>query len=126
MVEAKSPQMSFQGLTAGVAFIIVAIAILVGWSTGDWSLLFPVLLLAFGVFGIMMGFVISATDRKRGFGVSDSAYILVWGCLLTLLGIAWFINGLVPGSAPLIIVMIFLFIGGAILAISLSRMRRKR
>lgn len=121
-----APKMSFQGLTAGASFIILAIAILIAWGSGDWWLLIPVLLLAFGIFGVVMGFVISATDRRRGFGVSDSAYILVWGCLLALLGVAWFINSAVPGSAPLILAMILLFVGGAVLAISLTRMRRAR
>ena len=126
MVEATGPRMSYQGITAGVGFIIVAIALLIGWSTEDWSLMFPVLLLAFGIYGMIMGFVISATDRSRGFGVSESAYILIWGSLLTLLGIAWFINGMVPGSAPVILAMIFIFIGGAILVLSLTKMRRNR
>jgi len=121
-----APKMSFQGLTAGVLFLIVAVAILVAWMAEDWWLLIPVCLICGGVYAIIMGFVISKTERGRGFGMSDSAYVLVWGCLLALLGIAWFINSAVPDSAPLLLAMIFIFVGGAILVISLTKMRRPK
>jgi len=118
--------MSFQGLTVGASFIILAIAILIAWTSDDWWLLIPILLLEFGILGIGMGLMISATNRAKGYGLSDSTYILVWGCLLSLLGVAWFINSSFPNSAPLILALIFILLGGAILAISLTRMRRQR
>jgi hypothetical protein len=118
------PRKSYQGLTAGASFIIMALAILVAWSSGDWWLLIPMLLLCFGIFGIFMGALMSTADQRKGFGVSDSAYTLVWGCLLTILGIAWFINGYLPDSLPLILALILIFIGGAILAISLTKKRK--
>lgn len=118
--------MNFQGLTVGASFIIVAIAILIAWSSGDWLLMIPLLLLEFGIFAIIVGFVIATADRGRRYRASDSAYMLVWGCLLALLGVAWFINSAFPNSAPLLLAMIFIFIGSAVLAISLTRMRRSR
>ena len=118
------PRKSYQGLTAGVAFIIMALTIIVAWVGHDWWLLIPMLLLCFGIFGIFMGALMSKTDKSKGFGVSDSAYTLVWGFLLTILGVAWFIYQYLPDSLPFILAIILIFIGGAILAVSLTKKRR--
>jgi uncharacterized membrane protein YoaK (UPF0700 family) len=126
MAEEAGPKMSFQGLTAGAAFIIVALAILIGWGTGDWWMMFPALLLGFGAFGILMGAAVAATERTNRYAKADSSYAYVWGSLLALLGMAWLINGVIPNIAPLIIVMLFLFIGAVILVLSYSKMRGKK
>jgi len=126
MAEAAGPKTSLQGLTAGAAFIIVALAIMIGWGTGDWWMMFPALLLGFGAFGILMGAAIATTGRTNRYARADSSYAYVWGGLLALLGIAWLINGVVPNIAPLIIILLLLFIGIVILVLSYSKMSAKR
>ncbi len=126
MVDTTAPKKSYQGLTAGALFMLIAIAILVAWSTGDWWLIIPILLIGGGLIAILIGISISATAPGRGFGFSDSSYMLVWGGILTILGVAWLINATVPDAAPLLIAIVLLFIGGAIVGISLTRKNKTR
>jgi hypothetical protein len=115
---------SYQGLTAGFAFIAFAVAILLAWVRNDWWSMPPILLIEFGVYGIMMGSLMTRPSGEGSLWASDSAYVLLWGCLSAILGVIWFANGYFPNIAPVSIAVVLIFIGGFILALSLSKTRK--
>jgi len=118
-------RMSFQDFTAGFAFIAIAIAILVAWTwNSDWLSIFPILLIEFGIWGILLGSMASRSGGGTVFGTSDSSYYLLWGFLLTILGFTWFANKYISGIAPASVAILLIFIGAFILYLSWRRSKR--
>lgn len=117
-------KMNFQDLTAGFAFIAIAVAILVAWMwNSDWWSIPPILFIEFGIWGIILGAAASESEESKARGSSDSSYFLLWGFLLTIMGGIWFANKYVSGIAPASIAVVLVFIGAFILFMSWRRSR---
>lgn len=117
--------MYLQDFTAGFAFIAIAVAILVAWMwNSDWLSIFPILLIEFGIWGILLGSATSKSGEGTAYGSSDSSYYLLWGFLLTILGFTWFANKYISGIAPASIAVLLIFIGIFILYLSWKRSRK--
>jgi hypothetical protein len=117
--------MNYQDLTAGFAFIAIAVAILVAWMwDSDWLSIFPILLIEFGIWGILLGSQASKSSEGTAYGSSDSSYYLLWGFLLTILGFTWFANKYISGIAPASIAVLLIFIGVFVLYLSWKRSKK--
>lgn len=121
MAAERTLRNSYQGLGAGFAFIAVAIAILIAWASNQWLNIVPILLIEFGLFGLIVGSTIGRKSEDDGGFASESAYLLLWGSLLTILGISWFVGTNFPESAPVLIAILLIFIGVFILWLSWKR-----
>jgi len=116
---------SYLGVTFGVFFIALAIAILIGILLNDWILFIPILLIEMGIYGIVIGSMARRRGETRGYGgISDASYFIFWSSLFTLIGLFWLINDVFPGIALYLILIILIFFGAAIILISLNRPRR--
>jgi len=116
---------SYLGVTFGVFFIALAIAILIGILLNDWILFIPILLIEMGIYGIVIGSMARKRGETRGYGgISDASYFIFWSSLFTLIGLFWLINDAFPGIALYLILIILIFFGAAIILISLNRPRR--
>lgn len=108
------------GLSAGYLLIAVAVAILIAWSVGTWWYFFPVIFIAWGVYGIVLAAMMGTgrTTEGRSFFI----YNLLWGGILTILGMELILNDLYPGNFVLLLVVFILFVGAvAIMAFALGR-----
>jgi len=125
LVGETAQRMNFQDFTAGFAFIAIAVAILVAWMwDSDWLSIFPILLIEFGIWGILLGSAISKSGGGSAYGSSDSSYYLLWGFLLTILGFTWFANKYISGIVPASIAVVLIFIGAFVLYLSWNRSRK--
>jgi len=123
MQEIRRP--SYLGVTFGVFFIVLAIAILLGIIINDWILFIPILLIMMGIYGIVMGFTSRSRGEVRGYGgMSDAAFFIFWGFLVLIIGAFWLINDVVPGIALYLMLLILVFLGIAMILSSLSRPKR--
>jgi hypothetical protein len=96
------------GLSAGYLAIAVAAAILVAWAVGIWWYFFPVLFIAWGVYGLGLTVLVGsgATTENRSFFL----YNLLWGGVLTIVGVELIVNDLYPGNVVLLVVVFILFL----------------
>lgn len=108
-------------LTASYMIIATAAAILIAWTSGDWTLFIPSMLLLGGVFALFIGFRQGAgtlSSRQR----SDGMFLMFWGTLLMAFGTIWVVNYVYPGNAIFLLVAFLLWLG---LAIVLFTMRKR-
>lgn len=125
MVDETTPRINAQDFTAGFAFIAIAVAILIAWMwNSDWLSIFPILLIEFGIWGVLLGSATSKSGSGTAYGSSDSSYYLLWGFLLTILGFTWFANKYISGIAPASIAVLLIFIGVFILYLSWKRSKK--
>jgi hypothetical protein len=97
------------GLSAGYLAIAVAISILVAWTVGKWWYFFPVLFIAWGVYGLALTVFMGRSDTTEG--RSYYIYNLLWGGVLTIVGAELIVNDLYPGNLVLLIVVFIVFLG---------------
>lgn len=117
--------MNYQDLNAGFAFIAIAIAILVAWMwNSDWWSIPPILFVEFGVWGIILGAVTARSENGGSRISSDSSYFLLWGFLLTILGLIWFANTYFSGIVPASIAIVLIFMGAFIMYISWNKSKK--
>jgi hypothetical protein len=96
------------GLSAGYLAIAVAAAILVAWAVGIWWYFFPVLFIAWGVYGLGLTVLVGSgvTTESRSFFL----YNLLWGGVLTIVGVELIVNDLYPGNVVLLVVVFIVFL----------------
>ena len=103
------------GLTVGFVLIAAAVAILIGWGTGNWFYLVPVFLLELGAFVLVLG-AISGKSRDLQ-GRSWTIYMFLWGGVMAMLGGLLLLNDAFPNNVPILIAVFLIFAGAiAILA----------
>lgn len=116
---------SFLGISFGIFFIALAVAIMIGIIINDWILFIPILLIEMGAYGIVAGYLTRNRGETRGYGgISDASYFIFWSTLFMLIGLFWLINDALPGVALYLILIMLIFFGVAIILISMSRPRR--
>ncbi|MEM4264725.1 MAG: hypothetical protein QW505_02965 [Thermoplasmata archaeon] len=115
----------YLGISFGIFFIALAIAILIGTLINDWILFIPILLIEMGVYGIVVGLMARSRGEASGYGgISDASYFAFWSSLFTLIGLFWLINDAFPGIALYLVLIILIFFGTAIILISMGRQKR--
>lgn len=125
MVETTARRIDPEDFSAGFAFIAIAVAILVAWMwNSDWWSIPPILLIEFGIWGILLGSIASRSDPGGTHSSADSSYFLLWGFLLTILGVIWFANRYVPGIAPALIAVVLIFLGIFIMYLSWNKSKK--
>lgn len=123
MQEVRRP--GYLGISFGIFFIALAIAILLGILINDWILFIPILLIEMGVYGIVVGIMARSRGQALGYGgISDASYFTFWSSLFTLIGLFWLINDALPGIALYLVLIILIFFGTAIILISMGRQKR--
>ena len=89
--------------------IAIAVSILVAWAVGKWWYFFPVIFIAWGVWGLALTVLTGAGSTTEG--RSSYLYSLLWGGVLTIVGAELIANDLYPGNIVLLIVVFLLFLG---------------
>ncbi len=97
------------GLAFGYLAICAAVAILVAWYLDVWWYFFPIMMIAGGVYLLVISTMASRIATPKG--GSYVVYLLIWGGLLLILGVMWIVNDLYPGNAIFLVVLFLVFIG---------------
>jgi hypothetical protein len=99
------------GLAVGFVLIAAAVAILIGWATGNWFYLLPVFLLELGAFLLVLGAVSGKAQGHQG--RSWTLYVFLWGGVMVMLGALLLLNDVFPNNVP-VLIAVFLIFSGAI------------
>ncbi|MDD1743489.1 MAG: hypothetical protein LUO85_02555 [Methanomassiliicoccales archaeon] len=113
---------SHAGLTVGFVLIAAAVAILVGWATGNWFYLVPIFLLELGIFVLVLG-TLSKTSQDRQ-GRSWMMYMFLWGGVMVMFGALLLLDSFFPGNVPVLIAVFLIFAGAIAILAYFARSRR--
>ncbi|MDH4123567.1 MAG: hypothetical protein OEV21_05760 [Thermoplasmata archaeon] len=116
---------SLMGVSTSAMLIALAIAILAAYVANNWWLLFPILVLEFGIYTVAVGAILRGRPGETFAGTSDSTFTMMWGMVLTVIGAMLLIDYVSPGNLPLLIAAFLVIMGVALLVISLGRIRKK-
>ena len=115
---------SVEGLSIGLMVIAFAVSVLVAWTTDDWWLFIPLMLLLSGAIWAGLGLVARQAEVTTRAKRSDTAYYFFWGTTLALLGALWLVNDQYPGNMPVILVIVLVWIGAVVVALSVRKKRQ--
>ena len=109
----------YASISIGILIILLALSLLLAWVLGDWALFFPILLIAWGGYGLVFGAAVGVFSRTSKAARSASGYYIFWGSLPLLVGLLWFFNRLFPGNVPIIVAIFLVWL--ALMVIVLAR-----
>jgi hypothetical protein len=120
---AEEKRGGLERLSIGYIIIAFAVAILVGWTAGDWWLVIPVMLLLAGGFYVVLGFAIRPSEAMLRETRRNSSYYAFWGGTLGIIGSIWLLNRQYPGNGVLLVVLFIVWVGAVVMVLSFGRSR---
>lgn len=100
------------GLAFGYLIICAAVAILISWYLDVWWYFFPIMMIAGGIYLLVISLM---TSRASGKGGSVFVFMLLWGGILLILGMEWIVNDLYPGNVVFLVIIFMVFVGAVAL-----------
>ena len=114
----------YESVSIAVLVIAFAVAVLIGWLSGDWIMLFQVFLLEAGMYYVVLGLLMYPGEQMVKPNLRNAMYFVFWGGTLALIGVEWIAAGTLGLSGVLLFVIFILWIGVFALLLSLPKMRR--
>ncbi len=116
---------SYEGYTLAFILFGFAVAILIGWISGDWILFIPVFLIEIGVIYLVLGFLIRPSETTKRPVMRNAYYYIIWGSVAALIGIEWLVDRQYPGNVPLLVALFIVWLGAIILSLAIGRNRER-
>jgi len=113
-----------ENLSIGYLIIAFAVSLLVAWAAEDWWLFVPVMLLLAGGFYAALGLMLKPREFDLKPGYRNAVYYMFWGGTLGIVGAIWLLDYEFPGNFFILSVMFILWVGIAITALALLRLRQ--
>lgn len=113
---------SLESISIGVLLIAFAVAVLIGWTAGDWWLVVPIFMLEAGVYYIAITGLVRPGE-KAGTRHDTSPYYIFWGGTLAVLGTLFLVQRKYPGHGLLLFLIFIIWVGAIIVLFGVRGMK---